>query len=107
MGLIQHIIEATHHLGITLDLIYTESLEEIKVLPAFLEHYIWDYRLDGIELQVRKQQEKSESTSHRNYRGLNLDNFGEAFNNNRILEKDSIEEVFAKFKGEMTRAQMN
>ena len=75
MGLIQHIVEPTHQLGITLDLIYTESLEVIKVLHAFLWDYISDHRLAGIELQLRKQQEQSESTSHRNYIGLNLENF--------------------------------
>ena len=63
-----------------------------------------DLRLAGIELQLRKQQEKSESTSHRNYRGLNLDNYRKEFNNNRILEKDSLQEVFTQFKQEMTGA---
>ena len=62
-----------------------------------------DHRLAGIELQLRKQQEKSESTSHRDCRGLNLDNLRKEFNN-RILEKDSLEEAFTEFKEEMTRA---
>ena len=56
------------------------------------------------ELQLRKQQEKSESTSHRNYRGLNLDDFRKEFNNNRILEKYNLEEAFTEFKEEMTEA---
>ena len=60
LGLIQHIIELTHQLGKTLDLIYMESLEVIEVLHAFLGEYILDHRLAGIELQLRKQQEKSE-----------------------------------------------
>ena len=55
MGLIQHIIEPTHQLGNTLDIIYTESLEAIKVVLAFLGDYISDHRLAGIELQLRKQ----------------------------------------------------
>ena len=76
----------------------------IKVLHAFLVDYISDHRLAGIELQLRKQQEKSESTSHRNYRGLNLDNLRREFNNNRILEKDILEEAFTEFKEKMTRA---
>ena len=58
MGLIQHIIEPTHQLGNTLDLVYTESLEAVKVLHAFLGDYISDHRLAGIELQLKKQQEK-------------------------------------------------
>ena len=52
VGLIQHIIELIHQPGNTLDLIYTESLEVIKVLHAFLGDYIWDHRLVGIELQL-------------------------------------------------------
>ena len=65
MGLIQHIIEPTHKLGNT-DIIYTESLEVIKVLHAFLGDYISDQGLAGIELQLRKEQENTESTNHRN-----------------------------------------
>ena len=57
MGLIQQIIEPTHQLGNTLDLIYTESLEVIKVLHAFLGDYISDHRLAGIESQLKKQQQ--------------------------------------------------
>ena len=57
-----------------------------------------------MELQLRNQQEKSESTSHRNCRGLNLDSFRKEFNNNRILNKDNLEEAFAGSKEEMTRA---
>ena len=76
----------------------------IKVLHTFLGDYISHHRLAGIELQLRKQQGKSESTSHRNYRGLNPDNFRKEFNNNRIVEKDNLEEIFTEFKEEMTRA---
>ena len=54
MGLIQHIREPTHQLGNTFNLIYTESLEVIKVLHTFLGNYILDHRLAGIELQLRK-----------------------------------------------------
>ena len=67
MGLIEEITGPTHQLGNTLDLIYTENLEVIKVLHAFFGDYISDHRLAGIELQLRKQQEKSESTSRRNF----------------------------------------
>ena len=104
VGLIQHTIEPTHQLGKTLDVIYTESLKVVKVLHAFLGDYILDHRLAGIELQLRKQQKKSELTSYRNYRGFNLDNFRKELNNNRILEKDNLEEAFTEFKEEMTSA---
>ena len=99
MGLNPHIIEPTHQLGNTLDLIYTESIEVGKVLHAFKGDYILDHRL----AELRTQQKKAESTSHRNYKGLNLDNFRKEFNNNRILEKDNLEEAFTEFKEEMTR----
>ena len=102
IGLIQH-IEPTQP-GNTLDLIYIESLEVVKVLHAFLGDYISNHRLAGIELQLRKQWE-NQSTRHRNYRGLNVDNFMKEFNNNRILEKDNLEEVFTEFKEEMTKAR--
>ena len=59
MGLIGHIIEPTHQLRNTLNLINTESLEVIEVLHAFPGDYILDHRLSGIELQLRKQQKKS------------------------------------------------
>ena len=104
VGLIQHIVKPTNQLENTLDLIYIESLEAIKVLHAFLGDYKLNHRLPGIELQLRKQQKKSESTSHRNYRGLNLDTFRKEFSNNRILEKDNLKEAFTEFKEEMTRA---
>ena len=39
-----------------------ESLQVIKVLHAFLGDYISGHRLAGIELQLRKQHENSEST---------------------------------------------
>ena len=52
MEIIQHIIEPTHQLENTLDFIYTESLEAIKVLHAFLGYYIFSHRLAGIELQL-------------------------------------------------------
>ena len=78
-----------------------ESLEAIKVLHTFLGDYILYHRLAGIDLQLRKQQKKSESTSHRNYRGLNLGKFRKEFNNNRILEKDNLEEACTEFKEEM------
>ena len=98
MRLTQHIIEPTHQLGNTLNLIYSESLEVVKVLHAFLGDYISDHRLAGLELQLRKQRKKSESISHRNYRGLNLDNFRKEFNINGILEKDNLEECLQNSK---------
>ena len=88
--LIQHIIEPRHKLGNTLGLICTENLEAINVLHAFLGDYISDHRLARIELQIRKQQEKSQSTSNRNYRGLNQDNFMKEFNKSTSASMETL-----------------
>ena len=54
LGLVQHLDQQTHQLGNTLDLVYTESLEPIKIYHAFTSSYISDHRLVGIELQMKK-----------------------------------------------------
>ena len=41
-----------------LNLIYTESLNRLKVLHAFIGNFISDHRVVGIELEIRKQLEK-------------------------------------------------
>ena len=76
MGLIQHIIEPTHQLGNTLELIYTESLEAIKVLHAFLANYILDHTLAGIELQLRKQQKNQSQLVTEITEVSTIDSFG-------------------------------
>ena len=53
LGIKQHIIEPTHKLGNTLDLIYTESIEAIDILLTFIGNYISDHRIVGIELQLK------------------------------------------------------
>ena len=74
LGLKQHIIKPVwvFKLGNTLDLIYTESIETIEVLHAFIGNYISEHRIVGIELQLKKQHEKLESSRHRNSRHLIL-----------------------------------
>ena len=54
LGLVQHVDQQTHQLGNTLDLIYMESLEPLKVYHAFTSTYISDHHLVGIELQMNK-----------------------------------------------------
>ena len=55
LGLRQQIIEPTHKQRNTLDLIYTESIDTVDVLHAFIGNFILDNRLVGVELQLRKQ----------------------------------------------------
>ena len=45
LGLVQYIDQQTHQLGNTLDLVYTESLEPIKIYHAFTSTYISDHSL--------------------------------------------------------------
>ena len=59
LGLQQHIDKATHKLGNTLDLIYMESLNRVKVLCSFIVNFISDHRIVGIELEIRKKLEKN------------------------------------------------
>ena len=75
LGLRQHIIEPTHKEGNTLDLIYTESIDTVEVLHAFIGNFISDRTLVGVELQIRKQYKKSESARHRNFKALHLEAF--------------------------------
>ena len=79
-----------HKLGNTLDLIYMESLNRVKVLHSFIGNFISDHRIVGIELEIRKQLEKHQSTRHRNHKEFNLNSFMQEFNNSRILEQSSL-----------------
>ena len=57
LGLTQHIEKPTHRLGNTLDLIYTESLDRVRVIYSFLGNFISDHRMVGIEPKIKKQLE--------------------------------------------------
>ena len=72
LGLVHHIDQPTHQLGNTLDLIYTESLEPILVSYAFTSNFISDHCLVGIELEMKKQQVRIESSKTRNYKNWNM-----------------------------------
>ena len=58
LGLTQHIEKPTHRLGNTLDLIYTQSLDRVRVIHSFTGNFIPDHRIVGIELEIKKQLEK-------------------------------------------------
>ena len=85
LGLVQHIDQQTHQLGNTLDLIYTESQELIKVYHAFTSTYISDHPLIGIELQMKKQQTRIESSKTRSYKNFNPRDFEASFDNSTML----------------------
>ena len=103
LGLMQHIEKPTHRLGNTLDLIYTESLDRVRVIHSFIGNFISDHRIIGIELKIKKQLEKHQSTMHRNYRDFNLNNFSQVFNNNKILDQPSLDKAVQVFNKEMER----
>ena len=103
LGLVQHIDQQTHQLGNTLDLVYTGSLEPIRIYHAFTSSYISDHCLVGIELQMKKQLVKTESSKTRSYRKFNPSDFEANFNNTSILEQDSFEQAVIELEKELTR----
>ena len=104
LGLQQHIDKPMHRLGNTLDLICMESLDRVRVIHSFIGNFISNHRIVGIELEIRKQLEKHQSTKHRNYRGFNLNNLSQVFHNNKILDQSSLEEAVQTFNEEMETA---
>ena len=103
LGLIQHINQQIHQLGNTLDLVYTESLEPIRVCHAFTSSYISDHHLVGIELQMKKQLVKAESSKTKSYKNFNPSDFEANFNSTSILEQDSFKQAFIELEKELTR----
>ena len=99
----QHIDKPTHKFGNTLDLIYTESLGRVRVIHSFKGSFISDHKVVGVELEIRKQLEKCQSTKHRNYKDFNLNNFSQVFNISKILELSSLEDAVQAFHEEMEK----
>ena len=54
LGLKQHIDKPTQRLGNTLDLIYMESLDRVRVIHSFIGNFISDHRIVGIEVEIKK-----------------------------------------------------
>ena len=100
LGLVQHIDQQTHQLGNTLDLIYTESLEEYH---AFTSTYISDHHLVGIELQMKKQLTRIESSKTRSYKDFNPKDFEASFDNSTILEQVDFTLTVQELEKELTR----
>ena len=106
LGLTQHIEKPTHRLGNTLDLIYTESLDRVRVIHSFIGNFISDHRMVGIEIEIKKQLEKHQSTMHRNYRDFNLNNFSQVFHNNKIQDQPSLDKAVQVFNEEMKEPEI-
>ena len=103
LGLVQHIDQQTHQLANTLDLVYTERLEPIRIYHAFTSSYISDHCLVGIELQMKKQLVSIEPSKTRSYKDFNHSDFNTSFNNDNILEQDSFERAVIELEKELTR----
>ena len=80
-----------------------ESLDRVGVIHSFIGNFISDHRIVGIEVEIKKQLEKHQSTKHGNYRDFYLNNFSQVFNNNKILEQSSLEETVQTFNEEMEK----
>ena len=65
LGLTQHVLEPTHKLGNTLDVIYIERPETIKVIHTFIGGYVSDYKIVGIEIKLYKQLPRNITTRKR------------------------------------------
>ena len=70
-----------------------ESLDRVRVIHSFIGNFISNHRVMGIELEIRKQLEKCQSTKHRNYKDFNLNNFSQVFNNSKILDQSFLEDA--------------
>ena len=103
LGLVQHIDQQTHRLGNTLDLVYTESLEPIRIYHTFTSSYTSDHHLIGIELQMKKQLVSIESSKTRSYKDFNSSDFNTSFNNDNMLEQDNFEQAVVELEKELTR----
>ena len=103
LGLVQHIDQQTHQLGNTVDLIYTESLEPLKVYHAFTSTYISDHCVVGIELQMKKQQARIESSKTRSYKNFNRRDFETSFDNSTILKQDDFTLAVQELEKEFIR----
>ena len=103
LGLIQHVLEPTHKLGNTLDVIYTESLETIKVIYSFIGGYVSDHKIVGIEMKLRRQLPRNVTARKRDYKNFNIENLLNTSNNNRILGQTTLQQTVKEFKEEVNR----
>ena len=96
-------LEPTHKLGNTPDIIYTEGLETIKVLHTFIGAYVSDHKIVGIDIKLRKKLPRNITIRKRDYKNFNVENFAQHFCNNRVLRKTTLQQAVKEFREEMNR----
>ena len=103
LGLTQHIDQATHQLGNTLDHIYTESIDTLEVRHSFIGDFLSDHRLVGIEINIRKMRRQLDSQTRRPFKKLDLNTFKQEFNNEAVTQHRQLDEIWAALEKELTR----
>ena len=103
LGLVQHIDKPTHHLGNTLDHIYTESLDQLGVQHAFIGSYISDHRLVGIEINSKKYSKQLEDQHRCPLKELDIDTFRNEFRNEIVMQHSNLYTIWREFDKELTR----
>ena len=103
LGLVQHIDKPTHHLGNTLDHIYTESLDQLGVQHAFIGSYISDHRLVGIEINSKKYSKQLEGQHRCPLKELDIDTFRNEFRNEIVMQHSNLDTIWREFDKELTR----
>ena len=103
LGLIQHTDKPTHQLGNTLDHIYTESLDQLRVQHTFIGRSISDHRLVGIEINMKKNRKQLEKQPRHPLREIELDTFSRVFRNEAILHHSDLDKIWKEFDKELTR----
>ena len=103
LGLVQHIDKPTHHLGNTLDHIYTESLDQLGVQHAFIGSYISNHRLVGIEINSKKYSKQLEDQHRCPLKELDIDTFRNEFRNEIVMQHSNLDTIWREFDKELTR----
>ena len=103
LGLTQHIDQATHQLGNTLDHIYTESIDTLEVRHSFIGEFLSDHRLVGIEINIRKMRCQLGGQTRRPFKKLDLNTFKQEFNNEAVTQHRQLDEIWTAFEKELTR----
>ena len=93
LGLAQHIDKPTHYQGNTLDHIYTESLDQLGILHTFIGQYISDYRIVGVEIDMKKRDKQLEPKPRHPLHELNLESFSKEFNNETNVTRPNMESI--------------
>ena len=103
LGLMQHVTQATHNKGNTLDHIYTESIDTLGIRHSFIGDYMSDHRLVGIEINKKKTSAQLDNRPRRQFKKLDLENFSKVFNNEVVLKNSKLEDIWAAYVKELDR----